>query len=121
MPCWYTHPPDICLGTAFAGLFLICNGSSLEAGFLSRGSRRVCTVNDHQLLSSRYDTIVALDEDVRRRIVEIGIEENPKDSYWYVLPEFASLSFTSSRGSTLSCSVHSWPCAFGLPCSRNSC
>jgi hypothetical protein len=30
----------------------------------------------------RYDTIVALDEGVRRRVVEMGIEENPKDSYW---------------------------------------
>lgn len=30
----------------------------------------------------RYDTIVALDEGVRQRIVEMGIEENPKESNW---------------------------------------
>ena len=30
----------------------------------------------------RYDAIVALDEDVRQRIVEMGVEENPTESNW---------------------------------------
>jgi hypothetical protein len=34
------------------------------------------------VLACRYDAIVALDEDVRRRIVEMGVEENPQESNW---------------------------------------
>lgn len=33
-------------------------------------------------LPPRYDAIVALDESVRRRIVEMGVEENPQESNW---------------------------------------
>lgn len=36
------------------------------------------------LLCRRYDTIVALDEGVRRRLVDMGVAENPKDSDWWV-------------------------------------
>lgn len=34
------------------------------------------------LIRCRYDTIVALDEGVRQRVVDMGVAENPRESEW---------------------------------------
>lgn len=49
---------------------------------LCQRSATTNTVDGVLHICCSYDTIVALDEDVRQRIVEMGFAENPSDSAW---------------------------------------
>lgn len=67
-------------------LFLIIIWSTSQrptfTAMLCQRSATTNTVDGVLHICCSYDTIVALDEDVRQRIVEMGFAENPSDSAW---------------------------------------
>lgn len=66
--------------------FLLLFGQPLRGptftAMLCQRSATTNTVDGVLHICCSYDTIVALDEDVRQRIVEMGFAENPSDSAW---------------------------------------